>query len=319
MNFNYELGIVEYVFIALFILLYALYIGRTVLIAKKLRTLSRSILIKFFLRGSYFVLFLITLMGPSFGDAERNIKTEGKDVYVLIDVSRSMDATDIAPSRLEKAKFELQNFYKSFHPNRCGLVTFATDAFIQVPLSHDLNTVDVFTQLLNTEITSAKGTDICKAIDLITKKILDQTKNNTSKIILLLTDGEDFGVCESQQLNTLRRFGIQLVTVGIGTTNGGKIAVGNGWLKDNDNQVVVSKLDKQYLQNITQKARGSYFEINEHHNGMVEALTYINSLENTSLETNKVLIINNKYRYVLVLVLVLIVLDVLVTITTIRL
>jgi Ca-activated chloride channel homolog len=318
MNFNYELGTVEYVFITLFLFLYALYMGRTGMVARQLRTPTRSILIKFFLRISYFGLFLVALMGPSFGDTERNLKTEGKDVYVLIDVSRSMDATDIAPSRLEKAKFELQNFYKSFQPNRCGLVTFATDAFVQVPLSYDLNTVDIFTQLLTTEITTAKGTDICKAIDLITKKFLDQTQHKTSKIILLLTDGEDFGVCESQQLNTLRRFGVQLVTVGIGTTNGGKIAVGNGWLKDDAQQDVVSKLDQQYLRNITQKARGSYFEINQTHNAMPEALTYINSLENTSIETHKVLIVNNKYRYALVLVLVLLVFDVLVTITTFR-
>lgn len=316
MNFNYELTPVEYIFIGVFLLLYSLYIGRTVLIARALGATARAIVIKFFLRTTYFALLVVSLLGPFFGEPERDIIAEGKDIMVLVDVSKSMNATDIQPSRLEKVKFELQRLITSLNENRFGLIIFSSSPFLQVPLTFDLKAFELFTQSLSTSLVSSTGTDICGAIDLSLEKLVQNRTMNTSKIILLLTDGENFGTCERKTLASIRQFDIKLMIVGVGTNAGGTIRQNNGWVKDENGQMVTTKLNSGYLQELVKTANGKYFEINNQTNGIAEVVSAINSVENRLIDSRKVAVVSNKYRYFLMAALVLIALDVLVTVST---
>jgi Ca-activated chloride channel homolog len=316
MNFNYELTLVEYIFIGVFLLFYGVYIGRTVLVARALDTTARAVVIKFFLRTTYFALMIVALLGPFFGEPERDIIAEGKDIMVLVDVSKSMDATDVQPSRLEKVKFELQRLIASLQENRFGLIVFSSSAFLQVPLTFDLGAFELFTQSLNTSQVGSTGTDICSALELSLEKLLQNRAVNTSKIILLLTDGEDFGKCERKTLASIRQFDLKLMIVGIGTTLGGRIKQNQGWLKDDDGQIVTTRLNSNYLRELAKATNGKYFEINNQTNAIVEVVEAINSVENRLIDSRKVAVVSNKYRYFLMVALVLIALDILVTVSS---
>jgi len=316
MNFNYELTPVEYIFIGIFLLIYALYIGRTVLVARALGTTARAVVIKFFLRTTYFGLMIVALLGPFFGEPERDIIAEGKDIMVLVDVSKSMDAGDVQPSRLEKVKFELQRLISSLQENRFGLIIFSSHSFLQVPLTFDLNAFELFIQTLSTSQVSSTGTDICSALDLSLEKLLKNRTVNTSKIILLLTDGEDFGTCERKTLASIRQFDLKLMIVGVGTNVGGGIRQNSGWVQDENGEIVTTRLNSDYLRELATAANGKYFEINNQTNAIADVVSAINSVENRLIDSRKVAVVSNKYRYFLMAALVLIALDVLVTVSS---
>lgn len=316
MNFNYELTLVEYIFIAAFLILYSVYIGRTLYVAKALGSTARGVVIKFFLRTTYVALLIVAILGPFFGEPERDIIAEGKDIMVLVDVSKSMDATDVQPSRLDKVKFELQRLTTSLSGNRFGLMIFSSSPFLQVPLTFDLNAFSLFTQTLNTSQVSNHGTDICSALDLGVEKLVQNRSTNTSKIILLLTDGENFGACERQTFTNIKKFDLKLMIMGIGTTNGGRIKEGTGWVKDDNDQIVTTHLNNAYLRELAKSTNGKYFEINSQQNAIGDVVDAINSVENRLIDSRKVAVVSNKYRYFLMVALVLIALDILVTVST---
>lgn len=316
MNFNYELTLVEYIFIAAFLILYSVYIGRTLYVAKALGSTARGVVIKFFLRTIYIALMIIALLGPFFGEPERDIIAEGKDIMVMVDVSKSMDASDVQPSRLEKVKFEVQRLSTSLNGNRFGLMVFSSSPFLQAPLTFDLNAFNLFTQTLNTSLVSNTGTDICSALDLGVEKLTQNRSANTSKILLLFTDGENFGACERKTFSDIKKFDLKLMIVGVGTTNGGRIKDGSNWVKDENGQIVITHLNNAYLRDLAQSTNGNYFEISGQQNAIVDVIEAINSVENRLIDSRKVAVVSNKYRYFLMVVLVLIALDILVTVST---
>ena len=259
---------------------------------------------------------IVAILGPFFGEPERDIIAEGKDIMVLVDVSKSMDATDVQPSRLDKVKFELQRLTTSLSGNRFGLMIFSSSPFLQVPLTFDLNAFSLFTQTLNTSQVSNHGTDICSALDLGVEKLVQNRSTNTSKIILLLTDGENFGACERQTFTNIKKFDLKLMIVGIGTTNGGRIKEGTAWVKDDNDQIVTTHLNNAYLKELAKSTNGKYFEINSQQNAIGDVVDAINSVENRLIDSRKVAVVSNKYRYFLMVALVLIALDILVTVST---
>ena len=316
MNFNYELTLVEYVFIAAFLILYSVYIGRTLYVAKALGSTARGVVIKFFLRTIYIALMIIALLGPFFGEPERDIIAEGKDIMVMVDVSKSMDASDVQPSRLEKVKFEVQRLSTSLNGNRFGLMVFSSSPFLQAPLTFDLNAFYLFTQTLNTSLVSYTGTDICSTLDLGVEKLTQNRSANTSKILLLFTDGENFGACERKTFSDIKKFDLKLIIVGVGTTNGGRIKDGSNWVKDENGQIVITHLNNAYLGDLAKSTNGNYFEISGQQNAIVDVIEAINSVENRLIDSRKVAVVSNKYRYFLMVALVLIALDILVTVST---
>ncbi len=317
MNWNYPITTLEYTLAAAFLVLSLLYIGRTMWAARSVGTTSRAVVVKFFLRSIYFLLLLVSVIGPYFGEPEREGVSEGKDVFFLVDVSKSMDVQDIQPSRLEKTKFELKNLVNVLTGNRYGLIGFSSEAFVQVPLTFDMNAFGLFLDALNTNQTSSGGTNICSAVELaIQKETANNSPKQTTKVLVLLTDGEDFGNCQDNNLSKLRQHGIALIVVGIGTAKGGQIKKGNDWLKDDNQATVVSRLDAQYLKKMCKKTNAQYIEISDTNNGFGKVAEAIDNMPNSLIDGRKVLVTSNRYQYFLVLALVLIIFDVLVTITT---
>jgi Ca-activated chloride channel family protein len=320
MNWNYPFESIEYFFIFSFIIAYAAFLIRTVRLARLLNTTARTLIIKLFLRTIYFALLIISLLGPSFGEDSREIQAKGKDIYILVDLSKSMDARDVSPSRLEKVKFEVSRFVAHEKSNRIGIIIFSNEAFVQVPLTYDKAALGIFIQSLQTTLLPTSGTDVCNALELAQKKLISGSDpSGRSRMIVLFTDGESTSECSGALYNNLRRFGIGTYVVAVGTKTGISIQEKGKPLKDENDEIIISKLDETFLKNVASKTQGSYYELTNAKSGVNNMIADIDHAEGSLVDTRTVTVASNKYYYFLGVALLLIMIDVLITIGTFRL
>ncbi len=298
-----------------------MYITRVIRIARKLDTSYGSLFYKVFIRTSYFALFIIALLGPSFGQASKEIRSVGKDIMIAVDLSESMNANDVPPTRLEKVKFELKNIVDAFTSDRIGIVIFSSEAFIQCPLTYDQNALYLFIETLNTGLVPNRGTDFGPALSLA----LDKLENNEgssldqkSKVLILISDGEDFGDETTEIMNKIQERDIRLYTLGIGTTRGSKIPTRNGFKKDQSGVDVITKLNPGSLKNLATKTGGKYFEINETSNDINRLISTLSNIEGELRDTRQIDVSANKYYYFLAAALLLLLIDGFISLKTIR-
>jgi Ca-activated chloride channel homolog len=321
MTWYRSLGITEILLIATFIIAYSAYIGRMIYIANRLKTGYKNIFLKVFLRTAYFSLFIIALMGPSFGVTKQEVKSEGKDIFIAVDLSESMNGFDVQPTRLEKVKFELKKLISTFSSDRIGLIIFSNDAFVQCPLTYDQSALTLFTESLNTSLVPGGGTDFAPPLKLAFNKLLDEEKipnKNKSKVIILVSDGEDFGDEAQLIADDIKKSGMKLLTLGVGTEEGSKIRAGNGYKINRDGIEVITKLDSKALKKLASMTGGSYFEISDQRNDVAKMISAINQIEGELKEARQIDVSANKYFYFLALALAFVALDIILSIKTIR-
>ena len=308
---------IEIILISLFIIFYFLYFIKFKKIDKSIPVNFNKILIKFFLRSTYFLLFILSILGPSFGESKKEIEIVGKDIMIAVDLSESMNANDIQPSRLEKIKFELKKIINEFYSDRIGIIMFSNDAFVQCPLTYDKNALNLFIETLNTGLVPNTGTDFGPPLKISLEKLKnDDSKPNTnkSKIILLISDGEDFGENTNQYINEIKNSSIKLFTLGIGTEKGINLISSNGKIKkDQNGNNVITKLNSISLKKIASVSNGSYYEITNNKNEIKQLINQINSLEGNIKDSIELDISKNKYHYFLLLGIFLFVIDFLFT------
>ena len=319
MNLTSELGTTEQWFLAIFFLLYLIYLGRIFWIARSLKTSARSSILKFVLRSIYFIFIILALLNPSFGDTKGTIKAEGKDIFLLIDVSKSMDATDIQPSRIEKAKFEINRFINHFNKDRVGLIVFSEDAFMLSPLTFDRNAINLFVPKITTNLMPEGGTDFNPALELAVNKLLKTKSKAQSKVIVLISDGENFGSYDKKIISQIKQKDINFFAMGIGTPNGITLRDGNNFKKDKNGNIIVTKLDVESLKKICQKTEGKYLEINSISGSFNDLITEVEQVVNDLVDTRQVDVIANKYFYFLIIALFLLGIDVFLSVRTFQL
>ena len=322
MKWANSLGLFELIILGIFGLFYILYIVRVVRTTQRLGLPFRRVIIKAILRTLYFGLIVVALLGPSFGDTSREIKTVGKDIFVCIDLSQSMNAMDVQPSRLSKVKFELKNIVEAFNSDRIGLIMFSSEAYLQCPLTYDNNALNLFIQTLNTEMVPNYGTDFGPPLEMALDKFLDEDTiitRSKAKIVILISDGEDFGDNTADVAEELENDDISLFTLGVGTRQGSKIPVRTGFKRDQNGNEVVSKLNSSSLEELAKDTDGDYFEINESRNDTERLISAINNVEGELRETKKLDATQNRYFYFLAGALILMALDVLFSVKMIRL
>lgn len=321
MIWNETIGTLESVFIGLFILFYLVYIIRMINIARALNSSYRRVFYKILLRSVYFGLFIVALLGPSFGKSQKEVKSVGKDIFIAVDLSQSMNAFDIQPSRLEKIKYELKKIVDAFYTDRIGLIMFSNEAYIQCPLTYDKSALNLFIETLNTSLVPNTGTDFGPPLAMALDKITDEDNSVTrqkSKIIVLISDGEDFGEETSSIAQKVEDEGIKLFTLGIGTSRGSRIMTRNGFKKDNQNKEVISKLNPKSLKQLASSTNGKYFEINDKRNDVEKMINTIGDIEGELRDAKKMDVSANKYFYFLAFAAALLLLDVLIKLRTIQ-
>ncbi|MEN7546917.1 VWA domain-containing protein [Rapidithrix thailandica] len=322
MTFYKEFGLFEIFLILIFLGLYGLFMMRTIRISQQVKSKSKAVLLKFALRTCYFVLMLVALLGPSFGEMKKEVQSIGKDIYLAVDLSRSMDAIDIQPSRLEKVKFELKNIVQAFSSDRIGLIVFSSDAFLQCPLTYDQNALLMFIETLNTNLVSNTGTDFSPPMRMALQKHLIEDENmatkQQSKIIILISDGEDFGEETQEVARKIKDEEIKLFTLGVGTDQGSKIPVGYRFKRDRSGNDVITKLNRKPLEKLASLTDGKYFEISNNKNDVSRLISSIEKIKGELRDSVKMDVSANKYFYFLALALVLILLDLLITVKIVK-
>jgi Ca-activated chloride channel homolog len=320
MTWLYTFTATEIFFISAFIVFYLLFFARTFWLAQQLKTSVRAVIPKFFLRTTYLALIFIALLGPSFGVSNQTMRSEGRDLFVLVDLSRSMDATDVVPTRLERIKFDLRQLTDSLPGDRFGLIGVADDPFLLTPLTNDHKAIQQTAQALGTNFSASGGTNLCEAIELARQKLMtDPSARQSAKGIILFSDGENFGSCNPGIMARLRSYHIPLFTVGVGTRTGSTIRRGTDFIRDNNGQIVRSRLNDAFLTGLSKATSGDYVQADpdgQYLDGLVQVLR---GLRSAVTDEAQVAVASNKYYYFLIAAVVLLALDLIATVRTFRL
>ena len=313
MNFQEDIGIFELSLVSLFLMFYFLYLVRIYKINQQIKVNLKAVFIKFILRVTFFTLLIISLLGPNFGIKEEKVEVVGKDIMIAIDLSESMNAEDIQPSRIEKVKFEIKKIVDEFSGDRIGIIMFSGEAFVQCPLTYDKNALNLFVETLNTGLVPNSGTDFGPPLELGLSKLQDENSGDNdlkSKIIILFSDGEDFGEDTDQSIEKIKENSLKLFSVGIGTDEGSKILDGFGnFKKDNEGNDVITKLNSSSLKETADKTGGKYYEISKNKNEINQMITEIKNIKGDIIDQQTSNISENKYFYFLLSALVLIAID----------
>jgi len=215
-----------------------------------------------------FSLLIITLSGPQFGSKLVEVKKKSVDVIIAIDCSKSMLAEDILPNRITKSKELFGILLEQLKENRIGVIAFSGIAFTQCPLTFDYKSAQILLELINTDLIPYPGTAIGDAIRLAIKSFGKEKVSTTSKVLILLTDGEDHKSNPIDAAKEAKEYGIKIYTIGVGNPQGEPIPIrdssGNvvDYKKNKKGEVVLTKLNEQLLQEIAEITDGKYFRFN---------------------------------------------------------
>ena len=313
MSFQEDIGIFELSLVSLFLMFYFLYLVRIYKINQQIKVNLKAVFMKFILRVTFFTLLIISLLGPNFGIKEEKVEVVGKDIMIAVDLSESMNANDIQPSRIEKVKFEIKKIVDEFSGDRIGIIMFSGEAFVQCPLTYDKNALNLFVETLNTGLVPNSGTDFGPPLELGLSKLQDENSGDNdfkSKIIILFSDGEDFGEDTDQSIEKIKENSLKLFSVGIGTDEGTKILDDFGnFKKDNEGNDVITKLNSSSLRETADKTGGKYYEISKNKNEINQMITEIKNIKGDIIDQQTSNISENKYFYFLLSALVLVAID----------
>ena len=288
--------------------------GDLVLVEKMSRSVSsRRRLIKAILPISALAFFVLALARPQFGTRVETVKREGQDIIIALDVSLSMLAQDIRPNRLEKAKLEIASMLDRLEGDRVGLVAFAGEAFLQCPLTLDYAAAKMFLSAMGPDMVSLPGTSIFDAVEKSLKAFEEQEKKN--KVLILITDGEDHTGRIPEIGDQAVEAGVIIHTIGIGTPEGVPIPLqesGQGFKKNRDGGVVLTRLDESTLARVSEKTGGRYYRASANQQELDTIFTSIAEMDKKELSTKQVTLFDEKFQIFLAFGLVLLILELLI-------
>ena len=244
---------------------------------------ERRMRIKHILTVLILILLIIGIANPQVGTKMEEVKREGVDLMIAIDLSNSMMSEDIKPNRLERAKQAISKLIDKLKGDRIGLIVFAGEAYVQLPITTDYSAAKLFLSTVNTNIVPTQGTEIAKSIDLGIKSF--DMENGQNKAIIIITDGENHDEKAIESAEEANELGIFIHTLGMGLSKGGPIPIYNkygsrtGYRKDREGNTVVSKLNESLLVQIANAGKGTYVRANNSKAGLSTLFAEINKME----------------------------------------
>lgn len=216
--------------------------------------------LKFWLLQAALALLIVMLARPQMGTKISREKRHGIETIICLDISNSMLCEDVAPSRLLKSKMLVENLVDHFTNDKIGLIVFAGDAFVQLPITSDYISAKMFLQNIEPSLIDMQGTDIARAISLATNSFTQQEK--IGRAIIVITDGEDHEGGAQEAAETARKNGINVFILGVGETNGSPIPDGEGgYMRDERGEVVMTALNEAMCQEVAQAGQGKYIHV----------------------------------------------------------
>jgi Ca-activated chloride channel family protein len=313
MNWSKSITSWEIFLIFSFITIYIFYLIRLYRIGNTLGRPSKAIYFKLILRSLYFVLTIIALLGPSFGLTDTEARSKGKDIFVAIDLSASMDCSDIAPTRLEKAKLELINIIEQSEGDRFGILVFSTKAYWQIPLTFDNVLVKELVSNFSTAMMPRRGSNLEAPLRLIDSKFNNENDLNRPQIGIIFTDGESFNDISPELKRTLLKSKKKLIFIGIGTEVGSNVLVDNTPLLLKDGSFAISKLDATGLKKLSKELNAEVILLNNPQSTLEQVKLILEGITGNVTEVKKRVITNNKYESFLLIALVLAALDIIIS------
>jgi Ca-activated chloride channel family protein len=260
-------------------------------------------------RYKYLLLFLgliflvLALARPQYGTHMVMLKREGQDVMLVVDCSKSMLAEDMKPNRLDKAKQEVRGLISRMTGDRVGLVAFAGAAFTECPLTLDYSAAQMFVDVLDVDLIPTPGTNIGAAIEAATASFNQKERKN--KVMIIITDGEDFGGDIKRAIKEAKVQGVKIYTIGLGKPEGEPIPIRNdrgemiGYKKDERGDLVLTRLDEQMLQEIAADADGRYYHASAGEIALDQIYEDINAMEKKEQKGMLMTQYEDRYQYVL--------------------
>jgi len=216
--------------------------------------------LKFWLTILALALIIIMLARPQMGMKISQEKRNGIEVIIALDISNSMKAEDVVPSRLDKSKLMIENMVDKFTQDKVGLVVFAGDAFVQLPITSDYVSAKMFLQNTDPSLIASQGTDLAKAIQISYNSFTQ--KDKIGRAIIVITDGEDHEGGAVEAAKAALKKGIRVFVLGVGSPDGSPVPDENGgYLKDRNGQEVMSALNEDMCKRVAQAGGGVYIHV----------------------------------------------------------
>lgn len=230
--------------------------------------------------------FMVLLIArPQFGSKMETVKRLGIETIIALDISNSMLAEDVAPSRLEKSKNIISKLVDNFSDDKVGLIVFAGDAFIQLPITSDFISAKIFLETIAPELITRQGTNIKAAIDMATRSFTP--KEGVGKAIIIITDGENHEGGAKEAAKAAAEKGMMVYVMGVGSPEGSPIPAGRSgeFRRDKEGNIVITRLNEQMCQEIAAAGNGVYIRIDNTNNAQRVLQQELDKLAKADIET----------------------------------
>ncbi len=269
--------------------------------------------LKFIFLSIAIIFIIFALSDPQFGSKLEKVKRKGAEIIIALDVSNSMLAEDIKPNRLERSKQAISKLIDNMENDRIGLIVFAGDSYIQIPVTSDFSAAKMFLSSINTNIVSKQGTAIGSAIDLAMNSFTPESE--MEKALIVITDGENHEDDAIKAAKLAQEKGITVHTIGMGSPQGAPIPLQKGFgqtifQKDKDGNTVISKLDQRNLQEIATNGGGVFIRASNSQTGLNKLFERINEMEKKEMEEKIYTEFEHRFQYLLGIALLFILLDI---------
>ena len=266
-------------------------------------------LVKFWLLLGALALLIVVLARPQFGNKISHEKRTGIETIICMDISNSMLAEDVAPSRLDRSKMMVENLVDHFTNDKIGLIVFAGDAFVQLPITSDYVSAKMFLSSITPAMIATQGTDIAAAINMASHSFTQE--ENIGKAIIVITDGEDHEGGAMEAAKEAKEKGMNTYVLGVGSPNGAPSPVGNGdYMKDNTGQTVMSALNEQMCRQLADAGSGAYIHVENNSNAQEQLDNELDKLSKKETSSTIYSDFDEQFQAVAIIVLLLLILEV---------
>jgi len=268
--------------------------------------------VKFWIIWVAIGLFSVLMARPQFGSKPEIVKRSGVEVIIALDISNSMLAQDVEPSRLERAKRLISRLVDELNNDKVGVIVFAGDAYTQLPITSDYISAKMFLESISPSLISKQGTAIGSAINLATRSFTPQ--EGVGRTVIVITDGENHEKGTMEAVKAARDKGIQVNVLGIGSPDGSPIPVEGtrDFLRDKEGNVVVTRLNEVIAQDIAREGNGKYVRVDNTNTAQREIIKQINELAESDVETTVYTNFNEQFQAVAWIILLLLLAELLI-------
>jgi len=274
-------------------------------------------LLKFVLLLLAILFLIIGIANLQIGTRLEEVKQEGVDLFIALDVSLSMKAEDIKPNRLDKAKLEIRNLIEKLRGDRIGLIVFAGEAYTQFPLTTDYSAAYLFLDVVDTDVVPVPGTSIGSAIQRAMGSF--DFDEPTTKVVVIISDGENTEGDAFEAANEASKKGVLLYAIGMGSPEGSPIPIYDAagrqvdFKRDRSGSVVVTKLDEFSLQKVADIGRGGYYRASNTQDELNEIYGAMNALQKREFGSKQFVDYEDRFQYFLGAALLLVILEILIS------